>query len=92
MVADLGTRKGAKIMQIGPESPWNEGLSWMRGKESEFPLVSIEDIILTCKEKSEANKEKVLADCGSFISQSAEFLHANRFVPKEVEERFKFSW
>ena len=91
MVADLGTRKGAKIKQIGPESPWNEGLSWMHGKESEFPIVSIEDIILSCKEKSEANKEKVLADCGSFISQPAEFLHANRYVPKEVEERFKFS-
>ena len=45
MVADLGTRKGAKIKQIGPESPWNEGLSWMHGKESEFPIVSKEDII-----------------------------------------------
>ena len=90
MIADLGTRKGAKIEQVCPNSPWNQGLPWMRGEETEFPLLTINDIILTCKEKSEANKEKVLTEFESSKLERETCLHAN-YVPKEVEERYKFS-
>ena len=54
MIADLGTRKGAKIDQIGPLSEWTCGKLWMRGCPSNFPFSSVGDIKLTAKEKSKA--------------------------------------
>ena len=87
MVADLGTRKGAKIEQIGPESDWIRGLPWMRKLESYFPVTTIDDIILSAKAKSEVNKEKVLTEGDATAADS---FHVN-YVPKEVGERYKFS-
>ena len=84
MVADLGTRKGATVQQVSPGSPWIEGQPWMRGDPSTFPLSTIDDIRLTAMEKSNVNKEKVLAECNA---QSC----LVTYVPKEVEERFRFS-
>lgn len=58
MIADLGTRKGATIEQVGPDSHWNNGLPWMKESPDNFPLRKIEDIILSAKAKTDAAKEK----------------------------------
>ena len=42
MIADIGTRRGAKIEQISPESKWVRGLPWMCGNPSNFPFSSVE--------------------------------------------------
>ena len=42
MVADQGTRKGAKIPDIIEGSDWNNGLNWMRRPEEDFPIFTIE--------------------------------------------------
>ncbi len=97
-IADIGTRKGAKIEDVEPGSPWSVGFPWMREREENFPLTTIEEIALSAKEKADLNKEKVLADPMDFVN---EHKHANLCpdgsvcmltgVPKEVEERYKFS-
>ena len=85
MIADIGTRRGAKISQIGPDSKWVRGLPWMSGSPTNFPFSSVEDIKLSAKEKAEASKEKVVDvdDMASFCAIS--------HVPEEVEDRYKFS-
>ena len=62
MVADLGTRNGAKIEYVGTNSPWINGLPWMRGKEVEFPVRTIEKIRLSGQERGEANMDRVGAE------------------------------
>ena len=32
-IADIGTRKGARVADVGPGSPWCWGLEWMREPE-----------------------------------------------------------
>ena len=85
MIADLGTRKGARVDQIGPNSEWICGKPWMRGCPSDFPFSSVDDIKLSAREKSEAAKEKVVD-----VDAESTFC-AITHVPKEVEDRYKFS-
>ena len=90
MIADLGTRKGARIEDVGPNSPWIQGLPWMREEESEFPIKTIADIVLSGKEKSEISKESVLEEID--LAESEEnFTFLTKFVPNVVGERYKFS-
>ena len=86
MVADLGTRKGAKIEDVGPNISWINGLPWMRGKEAEFPVRTIEEIRLSGQERGEANIERV----GSESENTDSYVVANH-VSKEVGVRYKFS-
>ena len=44
--ADLGTRKGAKVRDVGPESDWICGYNWMRMSEHDFPLKTAAELIL----------------------------------------------
>ena len=85
MIADIGTRRGAKISQISPESKWVRGLPWMSGSPTNFPFSSVDDIKLSAKEKAEAAKEKVVD-----VDDASHFC-AISHVPKEVEDRYRFS-
>ena len=86
-IADLATRKGAKISDIGPESSWIKGFPWMREPEKNFPLKKVEELTLTVNEKSDANKEKVVHD---LPDEQFQCLNC-RYVPKEVGDRYLFS-
>ena len=82
-IADLGTRKGAKVSDVMPDSSWIRGYPWMRQPEEHFPLKKYEEICLSDREKGDAGKEKVevdLHDC--FIS---------KYVPQEVGDRYAYS-
>ena len=87
MIADLGTRKGVKIEEVGPNSPWIQGHSWMSERVANFPIKTIDEIILSNKEKGEANREKVITD---FPCENVECL-TTKYVPNEVGERYIFS-
>ena len=85
MTADVGTRRGAKIEQIGPESPWIKGKPWMQGSPDQFPFSTVEEIKLSSSEKGEVKKEKV-------IENDVNVAHIGvTHVPKEVEPRYSFS-
>ena len=89
MAGDIGTRKGAKVADVGPMSPWIQGMPWMKGEEAKFPLKTIDEIVFGAKEKSEASKEEVLEEFNIFSDEICS--HVTRVVPSEVGERYKFS-
>ena len=62
MVADIGTRKGCKLADVGLNSVWQDGLGWMHGDESDFPVKTAAMIVLDNESKSEARKEKIVID------------------------------
>ena len=62
MVADIGTRKGAKIEDVKPGSPWIEGHEWMRKDPADFPLKSVGEITLSGSAKVDFEKESINTD------------------------------
>ena len=87
IIADLGTRKGAKSKNVGPESAWIQGYPWMRSVATEFHIQSTDEIVLSGKDKNDANKEKVVTD---FTFNNLQCL-TTKYVPNEVGARYKFS-
>ena len=87
MIADIGTRKGAKISQIDSESQWVQGMTWMRENPDNFPFSTVEDILLTSKETNDVTKEKVMGENAKVSLAHTALTH----VHKAVEKRYKFS-
>ena len=90
-IADIGTRKGVKLVDIGPDSEWINGKQWMLGDESEFPLKTISDIVLTNDSQREARKEYIILDS---IDDAYFFNHIHvpvQHVPDDVGLRYEFS-
>ena len=56
----------------------------MRGREEDFPLETVEDLILSAREKSDVMKEKIIPEYHTTTNVA-------RYVPKEVEKRYEFS-
>ena len=52
MIADMGTRKGAKCSDVGADSLWMNGYDWMKLEKACFPIKSITDISLTPEQKN----------------------------------------
>ena len=92
MIADLGTRKGAKIEDVGPDSSWINGFAWMRGSETEFPMLSPSEIILCGDSKQEMLRECIEAECiKEKVCHSAICTSRLSLVPEAVGDRYKFS-
>ena len=67
MIADLVTRKGAKIKDVTEGSEWVNGKPWMSKSEEEFPALTVGQIVLNATEKSELLREmKNLEIIGDF--------------------------
>ena len=47
LIADLGTRRGVKPPDVGPNSRWNLGDEWMLKHASIFPIVKVKDLTLS---------------------------------------------
>ena len=77
-VADIGTRKGATLRCLGPEGEWTNGYAWMRGAETDFPIKTVEQVILDNEAKSEARKEKIVID----VLQDSYFV-GHTYVPEQ---------
>ncbi len=58
-IADIGTRKGATIEDIGPDSEWCKGKPWMRFPDNQFPLLAVKETVLDSDEVTEMNKERI---------------------------------
>ncbi len=90
-IADLGTRKGATVEDVGPDSNWIQGSPWMREKESDFPLKTVTDLVLSSKEKADIRKEMIVVEDFSKIPNTCFVTKFLMLVPKETGERYKFS-
>ena len=86
MIADIGTRRGAKIEDVSADSPWQKGFPWMSKEVHEFPAMSYAEVKLSDEEKRNAEKEIV----GFKGFPSNAFVSSP--IPKEVlKERYEFS-
>ena len=87
MVADLGTRKGAKITDIDQDSDWINGFGWMSGPEEAFPIRTADEIKLSKQEEADALKEMVVMK--TFHNRrEAEF---DAWGDKQIKLRYQFS-
>ena len=64
MVADRNAKRCENCIRRSRQhlvpSTWYLGYHWMRELEANFPFKTIEEVVLSNKEKSNANSEKVL--------------------------------
>ena len=87
-LADLGTRKGMKVSDVGPESKWVNGHGWMKCDPTEFPVKTIAEINLSHDNKRAAQKEQVIVEN---LDSSVTCLSHFPVVPSVVKDRYKFS-
>ena len=64
IIADVGTRKGMTVEDVGLDSEWINGMSWMGGAECDFPVKTVAEIVLGGEGKNEANKETIVIGGG----------------------------
>ena len=57
MIADIGTRRCTTTSVVDPDSVWIQGHEWMRGKESDFPMMTAEEVTLNNQELQSIRKE-----------------------------------
>ena len=97
MIADLGTRKGARVEDITQTSEWVNGKAWMKKQESEFPVSTVGQITLSGADKFEITTECNKPDITDQICTISSYCHAyagcysGKVVPDEVKSRYKFS-
>ena len=87
MIADLGTRKKAKVTDVTEDSCWVNGFRWMSLSESEFPTKRIEKMTLSKKENIEADEEMILPN--SFYCQLNS--ETNKRIDQEIKARYMYS-
>ena len=56
-IADIGTRRGAKVEDVNQDSEWINGFKWMKSKREDFPVVSFTEMKLNHNERKEVSKE-----------------------------------
>ena len=96
VMADLGTRKGARVKDITQTSEWVNGKEWMNRCESEFPVSTVSQITLSEAEKSAVSSECNNPDITDQIYTINSYGYERpcspaRIVPGEVNFRYKFS-
>ena len=88
MIADIGTRKGVKAADVANDSPWIQGYPWMKDDEANLPLKTIEEIVLSSKENSEGNKERVILEEVGLLKGTCLPI---KYVTNGVGARYEFS-
>ena len=86
MIADLGTRRGAKLEDIANSSPWINGLPLMGEEKIDIQMKSVEQLSMTSEELFQIKKE--LSSNKDFDNVNNNHVHINSInvsnVPEEV--------
>ena len=99
MIADLGTRKGAKTVDVSEESKWMNGLPWMRLEKSSFPVLSVQEIKLSKHDVESIQRESlrpqnirdlVNGDSEECASESISSHPCRKIDSKKLHERYEF--
>jgi len=79
MIADLGTRKGATLVDVNKESTWINGFDWMQLDHSKFPIKTAQELKLNESEISEVHKESHFYKKAT--AEIIHFLHPRKYEP-----------
>ena len=96
MMADLGTRKGAEIVDISANSLWCNDLDWGKTDIECFPIRSVNEIKLTNNDITLHRGESLILN-DEWISKqlavdySDSYLATNKEVLNKKGDRYKFS-
>ena len=72
MIADLGTKKGAKVKYVRDDSTWINGYNWMERDFSKFPVKTVEEIKVDSKELKSSNDESLYKENVDLIKYDVE--------------------
>ena len=94
-MADLGTRKGATLEDVGESSEWMKGQSWTRLPPDELPIKSVSEIKLSEDEEKLYNDECLVLD-EKWINQQLSSEYSQTYVAQPIEldsvaKRYQFS-
>ena len=84
--ADIGTRSGATLADVSPDSIWQKGYDWMCKDSSEFPIQTYQSIKQTCIDASNKTSELIT----KVIKSTPESAHLSR-VQDNIKSRYQFS-
>ena len=91
-IADLGTRP-ATLEEIGLDSDWQNGRPWMRTPRVDWPLRSLDQLILTPEQKTAAAKELKAPDVGGHVlSHMVDKVGQRYAFSKYVYDPCRLSW
>ena len=95
MIADIGTRKGAKMKDVGPDSEWINGKPWMSMNECDFSLKMVDEVSLSQVEMNEISKESINLELINKSTNSSHLVLDNYMSigmdSGEVEKRYAYS-
>ena len=83
-MADLGTRKGATLEDVGESSEWMKGQSWTRLPPDELPIKSVSEIKLSEDEEKLYNDECLVLD-EKWINQQLSSEYSQTYVAQPIE-------
>ena len=93
MPADIGTRRGATLLDISQHSIWHKGYKWMTLESTDFPTKTYEEIKMKCVEASIATNELLTArneTCNKTVGNSEYTSHLSS-IQLSVKLRYEFS-
>ena len=92
IIADIGTRKGAKLADVSDDSVWINGQDWMRKDISEFPVSTVDEIKLSQRETCQHDQEILKSNCRDlgFNSQITCNFASSKEKLEILKDRYKF--
>ena len=98
MMADFGTRRGAKLEDVLDESSWVCGFEWASLEREKFPVKSFQDIKLDSDDLQTHDEELIklnVADSKWITAQLSQhcqsYLTFNEKETSEINKRYEFS-
>ena len=76
MIADLGTRKGATIEDVSPDSVWINLYPWAKLERSQFPVKTVQEIRLDAEQRKQFNDECLDSAVGPMYGYAGVCLYA----------------
>ena len=92
MIADIGTRRVSSLDVVQKDSVWFNGHQWMQGDESEFPMQTVEEVIMSNQELQIENP-KVTEGNVHIVKPINEVAtdHDKQLNAEQIKERYLFS-
>ena len=90
MVADIGTRRCSSISVVAPDSVWMQGYAWMKGEETDFPMMTVEDVKLSNLEFQSMKKE-VQEDSFKLTYMNLKASQPVKLFNDDLYKRYEFS-
>ena len=84
MIADIGTRPCKSIDEVSPSSVWINGYTWMKADESEFPMMTAEEVVI----EIQRNKSEEVITTDMHMQHSIEEIPAiqEEVIPSKSDE------